>query len=35
MDIDLSGLDNLKAFDQRMAADAGVQAAMKAEGMLK
>lgn len=34
MDIDLSGLDHLKAFDQRMAADAGVQAAMKAEGLL-
>ena len=34
MNIDLSGLDNLKAFDQRMSADAGVQAAMKAEGLL-
>jgi glutathione S-transferase len=34
MGIDLSGLDNLAAFDQRMAADAGVQAAMKAEGLL-
>ena len=33
--IDLSGLDNLSAFDARMAADAGVQAAMKAEGLLK
>lgn len=35
MEVDLSGLDNLKAFDQRMAADPGVQAAMKAEGLLK
>ena len=34
MDVDLSGLDNLKAFDQRLATDAGVQAAMKAEGLL-
>lgn len=34
MEVDLSGLDNLKAFDQRMAADAGVLAAMKAEGLL-
>jgi len=34
MEVDLSGLDNLKAFDQRMAADPGVQAAMKAEGLL-
>lgn len=34
MDIDLTGLDHLTAFDQRMAADAGVQAAMKAEGLL-
>ncbi|RZA18196.1 MAG: glutathione S-transferase family protein [Lysobacteraceae bacterium] len=31
--IDLSGLDNLAAFDARMAADAGVQAALKAEGL--
>lgn len=34
MEVDLSGLDNLKAFDARMAGDAGVQAAMKAEGLL-
>ncbi len=34
MGIDLSGLDHLTAFDQRMSADAGVQAAMKAEGLL-
>jgi glutathione S-transferase len=34
MGIDLSGLDHLTAFDQHMAADAGVQAAMKAEGLL-
>ena len=34
MGIDLAGLDHLKAFDQHMAADAGVQAAMKAEGLL-
>lgn len=33
MGIDLTGLDHLTAFDQRMAADAGVQAAMKAEGL--
>ena len=33
-DIDLSGLDNVAAFDARMAADPGVQAAMKAEGLL-
>lgn len=32
--IDLSRLDNLAAFDARMAADPGVQAAMKAEGLL-
>ncbi len=32
--VDLSGLDNLAAFDARMAADAGVQAAMKAEGLV-
>ncbi|HEV8693678.1 MAG TPA: glutathione S-transferase N-terminal domain-containing protein [Lysobacter sp.] len=31
--IDLSGLDNLAAFKQRMEADAGVQAALKAEGL--
>lgn len=34
MSIDLSGLPNLDAFDQRMAADPGVQAAMKAEGLV-
>lgn len=33
-EVDLAGLDNLAAFDKRMAADAGVQAAMKAEGLL-
>ena len=32
--IDLSGLDNLAAFKQRMEADAGVQAVLKAEGLL-
>lgn len=32
--VDVSGLDNLAAFDARMAADAGVQAALKAEGLL-
>lgn len=32
--VDLAGLDNLAAFDERMAADAGVQAAMKAEGLI-
>lgn len=32
--VDLADLDNLAAFDKRMAADAGVQAAMKAEGLL-
>lgn len=32
--IDLSGLDNLAAFKQRMEADTGVQAALKAEGLL-
>lgn len=31
--IDLGGLDNLVAFKQRMASDAGVQAALKAEGL--
>jgi glutathione S-transferase len=31
--IDLSGLDNLAAFKQRMEADRGVQAALKAEGL--
>jgi len=32
--IDLAGLDNIAAFDARMAADPGVQAALKAEGLL-
>ena len=32
--VDLSGLDNLAAFDARMAADPGVQAALRAEGLL-
>ena len=32
--IDLSGLDHLAAFDTRMADDAGVRAAMQAEGLL-
>ncbi|MFT3896745.1 MAG: glutathione binding-like protein [Thermomonas sp.] len=32
--IDLSGLSNLDAFDKRMAADPGVHAAMKAEGLV-
>lgn len=31
--VDLGGLDNLAAFAQRMDADAGVQAALKAEGL--
>ncbi|GGZ72759.1 glutathione S-transferase GST-4.5 [Lysobacter xinjiangensis] len=31
--VDLSGFDNLVAFVQRMEADAGVQAALKAEGL--
>ena len=31
--VDLSGLDNLKAFEQRMRADAGVQRVLKAEGI--
>ena len=31
--VDLSGLENLAAFKARMDADAGVQAAMKAEGL--
>lgn len=31
--LDLSGLDNLHAFEARMRADAGVQAAMAAEGL--
>ena len=32
--IDLTGLDHLAAFHQRMSADPGVQAALKAEGLL-
>ena len=32
--VDLSSLDNLAAFDKRMAADPGVQAAMKDEGLI-
>lgn len=32
--LDLGGLDNLQAFDARMRADAGVQAAMTAEGLI-
>ena len=32
--VDLSGLDHLAAFDKRMAADPGVQAAMKDEGLI-
>ena len=32
--VDLCGLDNLARFDARMAADPGVQAALKAEGLL-
>ena len=32
--VDLAGLDNLARFDAQMAADAGVQAALKAEGLL-
>lgn len=32
--VDISGLDDLAAFDARMAADPGVQAAMKAEGLI-
>ena len=31
--VDLSGLPNIAAFKQRMEADAGVQAALKAEGL--
>ena len=34
MDIDLSDLTHLQAFHQRMSADPGVQAALKAEGLL-
>ncbi len=32
--VDLGGLDNLAAFDKRMAADAGVQRAMRTEGLI-
>lgn len=32
--VDLSGLDNLARFDAHMAADPGVQAALKAEGLI-
>ncbi len=32
--LDLAGLDNLAAFDKRMAADAGVQRAMRSEGLI-
>ena len=31
--VDLSGLGNLDAFAQRMAADAGVREALRAEGL--
>ena len=31
--VDLSGMDNLAKFSERMSADAGVKAAMKAEGL--
>jgi glutathione S-transferase len=34
MGVDLAGFHNLAAFDQRMANDPGVQAAMKAEGLI-
>jgi glutathione S-transferase len=34
LDIDLSGLSNLDAFDKRMAADPGVRKAMQDEGLL-
>ncbi len=34
MEIDLSDLEHLQAFHARMSADAGVQAALKAEGLL-
>ncbi|MFT3756237.1 MAG: glutathione S-transferase N-terminal domain-containing protein [Pseudoxanthomonas sp.] len=33
VDVDMTGFDNLAAFKQRMDADAGVQAAFKAEGL--
>jgi glutathione S-transferase len=32
--VDLNGLDNLAAFDQRVAADAGVQRALRTEGLI-
>ncbi len=32
--VDLAGLDNLAAFEQRMAADAGVQRALRTEGLI-
>ena len=32
--VDLSGLDNLATFDKRMAADPGVQAAMRDDGLI-
>ena len=32
--VDLTGFDNLAAFDQRMAADAGVQRALRTEGLI-
>ncbi|MGN6659633.1 MAG: glutathione S-transferase family protein, partial [Achromobacter mucicolens] len=32
-EVDLSGLNNLSAFYERMQADAGVQAALQAEGL--
>lgn len=34
LNIDLSGFDNLAAFDKRMAADAGVQRAQRSEGLI-
>lgn len=34
MSVDLSGLEHLDAFDKRMAADPGVQAVMRAEGLI-
>ncbi len=33
--VDLSGFDNLARFSERMASDPGVQAAMKAEGLIQ
>lgn len=32
--VDLTGFDNLAAFDKRMAADAGVQRALRSEGLI-